>query len=377
MRSLKGSFSMKRTGGRSLTGFTLVELLVVIAIIGVLVALLLPAVQAAREAARRMQCTNHLKQFGIGLHNYADTYLVFPNLRGGWGGLQANRISPYVQMLPYLEQKNLHDRIQAGDPTNPTVFPPGGPRGDANWIVWNRPPAVFRCPSDVGAVTRGNNDSGHSYVVCMGDQVNFVNTTRNSRGMFARQNSRRFAEITDGTSNTLLMSEVCCNVPTGNGGEFGFAVTAGQVKLNMAYARISSDPTNSPQVCRTVVDGRHFRAGTIVHGRRGIKWTDSPVALITFTTVMPPNGPACADTASGNFGDQDRLVIPPTSYHPAGVVGVLADGSVRFFSNNINTGNLGAAQPATSATEPFGGPSNYGVWGALGSIAGGDVAQVE
>jgi prepilin-type N-terminal cleavage/methylation domain-containing protein len=359
------------------TGFTLVELLVVIAIIGVLVALLLPAVQAAREAARRMQCTNHLKQFGLGLHNYVDTFQVFPNRRGGFGGVQANRISPYVQLLPYLEQKNLHDKIQAGDPTGTPAVPPGGPRGDGNWVVWNRPPSVFRCPSDVGAVTRGNNDAGHSYVVCVGDQVNFVNSSTNTRGMFARLTSRRFADVTDGTSNTILMSETCCNVPTGNGGQTGFAVAAGQVRLQMAYARIGSDPTNSPQVCRTVVDGRHYAAGTIVHGRRAIKWTDSPAALITFNTVLPPNGPACADTTSGDFGDQDRIAIPPTSYHPNGVVAVLTDGSVRFFSNTINCGNLGAAQPALNASTPYGGSSNYGVWGALGSIAGGEAAQLE
>lgn len=359
------------------TGFTLVELLVVIAIIGVLVALLLPAVQAARESARRMQCTNHLKQFGIGMHNYADTYRVFPNRRGGFGGLQANRISPFVQLLPYLEQKNMHDLIQAGDPANPTTFPPGGPRGDASWAVWNRPPSIFRCPSDPGAVTRGNSDKGHNYVLCVGDQVNFVNSSNNTRGMFSRANSRRFAEVTDGTSNTLLMSETCCNVPTGNGGTSGFAVAAGQVRLQMAYARIGSDPTNSPQVCRTVVNGRYYAAGTIVHGRRGINWTDSPAALITFNTVLPPNGPACADTSSGDFGDQDRIVIPPTSYHPGGVVGVLTDGSVRFFSDTINCGNLGAAQPAPDAISPFGGGSSYGVWGALGSIAGGEAAQVE
>src|ERR1043166_467211 len=76
--------------------FTLVELLVVIAIIGVLVALLLPAVQSAREASRRTKCTNQLKQFVVAMHNYADTFKVFPNRRGGFGGLQANRISPFV-----------------------------------------------------------------------------------------------------------------------------------------------------------------------------------------------------------------------------------------------------------------------------------------
>jgi prepilin-type N-terminal cleavage/methylation domain-containing protein len=357
------------------TAFTLVELLVVIAIIGVLVALLLPAVQAAREASRRIKCTNHLKQFGIAMHNYADTFKVFPNRRGGFDGVQANRISPFVQLLPYLEQTAMHDRIQAGDPAS--GVPPGGPRGDASWAVWNTPPSVFRCPSDPAAVTHGNSDKGHNYVLCEGDQVNWINTSTNTRGMFTRLKCRRFAEVTDGTSNTLLMSETCCNVPTGNGGQSGVPVGAGQVKLYMAYARIGSDPTNSPQVCRTVVDGNYFASGTIVVGRRAINWTDSPACLITFNTVLPPNGPACADTSSGDFGDQERAVLPPTSLHPGGVVAVLVDGAVRFFSNGINCGNLGAAQPAPDVNTPYGSGSNYGVWGALGSISGGDTAQVE
>jgi hypothetical protein len=212
--------------------------------------------------------------------------------------------------------------------------------------------------------------------LCVGDQVNWVNTSTNTRGMFTRLKCRRFAEVTDGTSNTLLMSETCCNVPTGNGGQSGFA-SSGQVKINLAYARIGANLTNSPQLCRTAVNGQYYTAGTLLHGRRGIKWTDSPAALICFNTVFGPNAPACADTASGDFGDQQTLVIPPTSYHPGGVVAVMTDGAVRFFSDNINTGNLGAAQPALSESEPYGGPSSYGVWGALGSIAGGDAGQVE
>jgi len=195
--------------------------------------------------------------------------------------------------------------------------------------------------------------------------------------MFTRLKCRRFAEVTDGTSNTLLMSETCCNVPTGNGGTTGFSAGAGQVRLQMAYARISSDPTNSPQVCRTVVAGPYYAAGTIVVGRRGINWTDSPACLITFNTVLPPNGPACADTSSGDFGDQERAVLLLSRFHRSKVVVALVDGAGRSVPTNIDCGNLGAAQPAPDVNNPYGGGSNYGVWGALGSISGGDTAQIE
>lgn len=369
---------MTRTDTRSRGGFTLVELLVVIAIIGVLVALLLPAVQSAREAARRMKCQNNLKQLGLALQNYADVYKAFPCRRYGTTGTMgmsnsasttnrdhnAGRINAFIGLLPYMEQGTMYDRIQAGDANNA----PGGPRGDQSWVVWDTPPVSIKCPSDIGAFQRGPLGKNHSYVFSAGDQVANVNTILNSRGLFGRFVWRRFSEVSDGTSNTIAMSEIISNGPTGNGGQFGFTAGAREIHIGLAIANNIPGVVASPSVCRTVADGKYYLAGTNVRGRRGFNWTDGPATLCMFTTVLPPNSPACAE--SGDFGDQDNSVLPPHSRHPGGVNGVLCDGAVRFISDNINTGNLGVAQSQA-------GTSHYGVWGAMGSINGHENVQPE
>src|SRR5436190_7695238 len=113
---------------RKRRAFTLIELLVVIAIIAVLIALLLPAVQQAREAARRSQCKNNLKQFGLAMHNYHDTYKVFPSASGG------NGFSPHARILPYMDQAPLYNTLNFQTPTgisNSTV--PAEPGNAATW----------------------------------------------------------------------------------------------------------------------------------------------------------------------------------------------------------------------------------------------------
>ena len=197
--------------------FTLVELLVVIAIIGILVGLLLPAVQAAREAARRMQCGNNSKQLALSLHNYADAYKFFPSrCYGTTGQIGINstpnalnrqhnngRVAGFIGLLPYIEQSAMYNAVMAGDPSFPGgAIAPGGPRGDFSVqtprnYVWNTVPPSFKCPSDPGSSLF----KAVSYAFCVGDQVAGINTGAVC-GVFGRWNWKRFADLTDGTSNT-------------------------------------------------------------------------------------------------------------------------------------------------------------------------------
>ncbi|MGQ9822023.1 MAG: DUF1559 domain-containing protein [Thermogutta sp.] len=357
-------------------GFTLVELLVVIAIIGILIALLLPAVQAAREAARRSQCTNNLKQLGLALQNYHDVNKVFPYRKGGtgtiaptWNGVESNyeRKSGFIPLLPFMEQNPLYESIRSGG-GNP-VAPPEGPAGwNAWWSVWRNSPDILLCPSDNGVTNK--NDPFNSYSFCVGDQIDSLRDAEDVRGMFGYRRTYSMADVTDGTSNTIAMSErIAHGRGVGHSSGGSTAYTAKGVEHVMAMVKGVGGLRTNPINCRAMTDGKYYIAGQNLNSPTGIAWTDGQPPYVGFNTVLPPNDPSCSEDTSG-WGDQVHVVLPPTSRHPGGVNALYVDGSVHFISNTIDTGNL-----SSGVIQPKNGPSLYGVWGALGSKAGGETVS--
>ncbi|MFO0950276.1 MAG: DUF1559 domain-containing protein [Isosphaeraceae bacterium] len=191
-------------------GFTLIELMVVIAIIALLIGLLLPAVQAAREAARRVQCVNNMKQLGLAIHNYEQVWGGMPPsavvVRLPSGALWTSTFGPFARVLSHLEQGSVYNAINLnsayGDPGNLTAT--------------SQTIATFVCPSEVRQDREPNATFGTvgptSYGFCLGDWYVFGGPGPGggpvSRSAFGPNMSRRWADFTDGTSNTLFMAEV-------------------------------------------------------------------------------------------------------------------------------------------------------------------------
>ena len=188
----------------SSSGFTLVELLVVIAIIGILIALLLPAVQAAREAARRSQCTNNLKQFGLALHNYHDSFKTFPryNHLGAVSGASSfYSYTVHIKILPYIEQQAMYDEIRT---VSNNFYYETNSQTD-NYTADKRIPG-FVCPSDqiFPDPTRIGNTN---YPVCAGSNIGWDIAVARQNGVFRMRTETNFAAILDGTSNTIMLAE--------------------------------------------------------------------------------------------------------------------------------------------------------------------------
>ncbi len=311
-------------------GFTLVELLVVIAIIGILVGLLLPAVQAAREAARRMQCSNNLKQLGLGLLNYESAHRRFPI--GFVDGLQSGNMlydggwSWSAALLPFIEQTSLYNSIDQRFHPYGTGADPAGRNVEAMKVVIT----TFRCPSDISPATTGNNAANangiaaiavSSYCGVLGafdGQWCQVSGTANikgvrNHGLLVVNDSRKIAEVTDGTSNAIAVGEVSWRpIINGEGSQRQFIL--GNVTNNGGPLCSNSGPANN---------GAHLHLRATRHKL---------------------NGPQ--DT-----GEKQKAFH---SYHNGGASFVFADGSVHFISESIEHTNTNFGDPGVGASGPYG-----------------------
>ncbi len=316
-------------------GFTLIELLVVIAIIGVLVALLLPAVQSAREAARRMQCTNNLKQMGLAIHNYESANGVLPPafVLGKVGGtsLNGNGWSAHARILPYVEQNTVFNAmnlsIRYSTPDNLTVCQ----------LTINS----FLCPSEVktqprtdaatGVVTHGVNNYGWN----RGDWLVWGGLNTSNRAPFDVNLGRRFSEITDGLSNTILASEVRTYQPN----------------LNNCGALANVAPGNVPPATADPVTlVPQYDSGCSLGLTGHTEWVDGAVHETGFTTAWTPNKKIVRaadlsqtldlmnwrESAVLTNGGPSLGAVTSRSYHPGGVNALFADGSVKFLKDSIS-----------------------------------------
>ena len=326
----KHSTRIKMSWMDNVWAFTLVELLVVIAIIGILIALLLPAVQAAREAARRMSCTNNQKQVVLAMHNYHDVFKTFP-----WGTRGSTFGTWAMQLLPFIEQQAVASQYDWS-------YEYHGINGGNNGVLfkdWRI--SAYSCPSDSNVKSSFLDMAHHSYVVSMGREWVYM-----------------FGEVmlNDGKRNSKNVlysttSTICAETSRYNAAFTGSAVDVSNNQLDypMAWGIASwTDGTSNTLALSETVQG--LSPDGNLHDLRGLIWW-GPGAY--FTTWTSPNSTSPDLTAWGfdktahvkhplehtatGFGDRERnLYMAARSWHTGGANVGLADGSIRFVANQVD-----------------------------------------
>ena len=391
-----------------------------------LIALLLPAVQAAREAARRMQCANNLKQCGLAVHNFENPHERIPSLYFDpiWhqyavrhGNQNFNHYSQWACLLPFIEQQSLYDMLisRAESQTGGNTHFDGGDHS------WNNTPSpfaynlsAFLCPSDPAAraglaqrMAAGNYGVGScSYRASIGDLAFFngdwsewwgVNgAPRGGRGAFGPYansgggwrtdivGEKTFASISDGLSNTVLFAESCISSVDANG-EGDYSIRGGIVNMDSGNGgghpntavRIIPDNCAAFRGIGGQLNATDVRNQSQYRNMKGQRWGDgrpNQSGGNVVCTVLPPNAPSC-------YGQQNSWLITAGSYHAGGASIVLVDGSVRFISETIDCGGTdktlgGGDGTGNDYPHRYSGSSTFGVWGALGSAAGGESASL-
>jgi len=309
-------------------GATLIELLTVIAVISLVTALLLPAVQRAREAARRASCANNLRQIGLALHEYDGTYQCFPPAATHempWGGTTIERsYSPHTHLLPYLDQGELYNAINfnmdAWLPNQPN--PLNGAGGNyANRTAYHTRIEAFMCPSDAGGIGEVATNNYRANIGLLNETLQVPGRPDNGIGLFSTHQRIRARDVPDGLSHTAAFSERL----RGSGQSVRF-VPERDIAL-------FSDPDtlrtvdDYVQACETIANpnAAYFEYA-------GRFWFFASSLYTWYNHALVPNArtPDCANMGMGYWG-----VHTARSWHFGGVNLLLADGSVRFVSENI------------------------------------------
>ena len=411
--------------GSTVNGFTIIEVFAVLLLIGTLVMLLLPAVQAAREMARRSSCANNFMQVALAIDGYHAAFGQLPTqLSGTDGSVVAGadndrRLSIFVGLMPFLGNRSLHDRIahplernwrdeslsmayddmgyyegeMSATATKPKKakepWVAGGPEPfEKRYAPWTSELAVLRCPSDPGigrpALARSN------YAVCLGDSLigaasgpmKEVNGTFiwdqqlaaeievSMRGVFVPRVVTRFSDISDGLSNTIMLGEMATGLgdrdrrtnPVAGPG-------AAVLSDNPNWVRTDTQliDTARPVFWDLSAPGKKLQGNNGL--RRGFRWSDGMPLFTGINTILPPNREI---VMSGDCVDCSGI-LPPSSRHQGGVHVAFADGSVRFVTDNIESGDPNQPTVHLGSGHPPGSESPFGLWGALGTRASGEL----
>jgi len=345
-------------------GMTLIELLVVIAIIGTLIGLLLPAVQQARESARRVSCGNNLKQLALGVSAFESQNGWFP-CNGGNGPVpkappdSRSYWSFLYEILPFIDAL----------PTKNDLMP------YENGSPWGHGPmrtvrlSLLRCPSEtLSSPDRESQGEPTNYRCSIGDFFygwdGNDSHRKSCRGPFGYGPTwSNAAKVTDGLSNTVLLGEACVfpNEHSSPDPRAGMAAVGGLA------------PVAQPITCLQGALAPEWISSSVLGGP-GTRWLDA--RCVDIQTILPPNTPTC--TAPGTTkGSSWASSIG--SFHPFGAYVAMCDGSVRFIEDSIDTGDLTKRLVASPATDAYfqwkyTGPSRWeGVWGQMGSQRGREV----
>ena len=434
-------------------GFTLIELMVVITIIGILIGLLIPAVQSAREAGRRAKCMNNIRQIALALHHYHDKNGALPAGRGGFYHFQP-RISYLVPLLPYMEMETVYsDMCDYGEWVKTNVPNPSSaysalechdvgigailidsavrPQVLGFLNAVRGPFPLLICPSD-GAASQSFLMSDQSslanpeivpclaavgpdtvyyvaktnYAASMGDAMAGQNANRpesfkedmcvddhsdsyheevGKRGLFMPTTWHKFADITDGLSNTIALAEMLTaqvvgmdpinhtDLIKGGANQSGLGSGAGNLADSVEPSVVN--PNGCLTHGRSVADPRRIRNAPS-NCLRGLRFFAGYSSDSRFNTLLPPNSPSCKI----NHFDSGWGVFAAQSNHPGGVNVAMIDGSARYVSDSVNWTDGGEALDSsdtptavTNWHKPvYTGPSPYGVWGAMGTPAAGE-----